>query len=248
MEKFGRRGNAVIVVVVLAAATVIVLGGGAGLVYLLSQKQKPVAVVPTTQPVQEPSKNPTTVPVKQISTLEEAMAFALTGSGMENADTAKVRGIKLLYTPTYKNWTLDFVTRSNPHKSEKTFATVYDESWVTVKIKNTGEVNLDSTINLKDQAETGPWLYKSKPLEAAVSTVFDLAKQKVVGAGLTPGQILSAEYSSLGVENDTGGYNSRWVIAVVLAGEEEKTNKKAKTVVFAGGNYKEMYDSTLTLY
>ncbi len=184
----------------------------------------------------------------QIDTMEQAMVAATTTSGMEHADTARVRGIKLLYTPTYKNWTFDFTTRFNKHQSSTTFANVYSEDWVTVKVNSSGEVSVDTGLSLKDQPEEGVWLYQPTPQEAANSSYLDMAKQKMIGAGLTPGTIIDAEFSSLGVPNDTSGFNSQWKVAIVVAGNETSTNKKSKTFSFMGGNYTEMYDSTVTIY
>lgn len=256
MKFRGKEGN-VVIILVAVGAVVLALAGIGGYAYLNSQKSAPVQTapaptVPQTIPQQIPTSTVTPptaqIPNKQFNTLEEAMAFALAGSGMQYADTAKVDGIKLLYTPTYKNWTFNFRSRTNPHKSEKTFATEYDVVWTTVKIKNTGEVSVDASFISKNNPENGPWSTQAKPSEAAISTYFDLAKQKVSGAGLTPGTIISAEFSSLGSSNPNSPYNNKWKIAVVLAGEESKAEKKAKTVVITQGNFEEMYDSTVTIY
>lgn len=186
---------------------------------------------------------------KQFNTMEEALSFALTGSGIEHVDTTKIQEIKLLYTPTYKTWKFYFVTRTNGHQSPTTFATVYDETSVTVYIKNTGEFSVDTGLTSHDKKEDSAWLYYPKPSEVAISSYLDIAKQKIIAAGATPGTITSADFYSTGYSSDTlKQYNSQWKIAIVLAGEETKTEKKSKTVKFLSGNYSEMYDSTVTIY
>lgn len=177
---------------------------------------------------------------RNILTLEEALAFSLTETGMENVDSARIERITLLYTPDKKEWTFEFVSKINPHKKDTYSETVYDFPMATVKVSNNGTFEIKSRTYLKDNTSL---LYDGLPLpsEVALSSYLDIAKQKITGSGKTPGEIISAKYRGFtDVIND-------WEVNVVLAGEEENDIKKSVEVTFKKGVYSKMSDSTLTI-
>ncbi len=174
------------------------------------------------------------------------MSFALTGSGMSYADSAHVDRITVTYTATMKDWTFHFISRTNPHPSSTTGATVYDEPWQTVDVYGDGKFSVDQGIISKDNQQGDTWTYKATSSQAAVSSVFDLAKQKVVAAGLTPGTIIYAKFSSLGANDPQ--FDNVWDVNVVLAGEEGNQQKKAKDVEIKNAVVTGMSDSTVTIY
>ncbi len=202
-------------------------------------------IFPTVAPQRLPTGPKTTD--QKISTMEEALNFALNKSGMEYKDTARLSTLDVIYTPAYKQWKFTFISKTNPHV-DSTGRQVFDFPETKVNIRNDGTFSQNSQTYDKNQSENVSTWSKLPENTATVATssIFDQAKEKVITSGSTPGTILWATMK--GYPFVPSGIKAEWKVNVILAGEEEKNPKKAKQVVFDDGTATGMQDVNVTLF
>ncbi|MFA9288983.1 MAG: hypothetical protein ACEQSA_03835 [Weeksellaceae bacterium] len=226
----------------LTIIIILLVIGIAGVGYMLMKDNKTTATNTNTQ--EQPSTGTSTTPNAgettegSITTIEEAVAFALTKAGIENGATASMANVRFIYDPTYKFWNFMFRTETPSTKD----TSKYDYTTYTVRVREDGTYDTTSNVNA-NRSKDSQFEKEAVPTEVALSSLIDEAKQKVTAGGATPGTMVAGRYVGL----VTPDHKGTWFVHVVLAGEEGKDKMKTKMARFEDTTFVALTDDEISI-
>lgn len=190
--------------------------------------------------------NQATIPpqkTKPLNSFSEVRTFSTGKAGVPSPETARVGKLSLLYTPDYKQWSMDMMSKTNPKKKDQYAQTLYDLPSTNIMMKNNGEFKIKSVTYFKSVPSEFSYDHSLPPSEIDPDTFITQARERIGATGDVPGEIVAAKYDYSPFVDNKG----QWTIVITLKGEEKNDVKKARKVVFEDETFKEMSETELTI-